>query len=51
MRDRDAVGCPQAAEMVPLHAAGETLTNAGADDIDILPGDEMRRGDLGADRD
>ena len=51
MRDRDAVGRAQAAEIVPLHAAGEALADAGAGDVDILAGDEMRRGDLGADLD
>ncbi len=33
-------------EIVPLHAAGETLADAGAGHVDILAGQEMGRGDL-----
>src|SRR6185437_7280135 len=48
MRDRDAVRSAQAAEIVPLHDAGKAAALARAGDIDELPGDEMRRRDLGA---
>src|SRR5262249_30480057 len=48
MRDRNAVGRAEAAEIVALHRAGEALADAGAGHIDILPGQKMRRGDLGA---
>ena len=47
--DRHAVGRPQAAEVVPLHRAGEALADRGAGDVDVLAGDEMVGGDLGAD--
>src|SRR5436190_5713347 len=50
MRYRNAVGRPQPAEIVPLHAAGKALANAGPGDVDILAREEMRRGDLGPDR-
>ncbi len=49
MRDRHAVAGPETAEIVPLHAAGIALADAGAGHVDMLAGDEMRRGDLGAD--
>src|SRR5262249_48931294 len=51
MRDRDAVRSAQPAEIPPLHAAGIALADARASHIDILAGDEMRRGDFGADVD
>src|SRR5437588_12825684 len=50
MRHRDAVGRAQAVEIVPLHPAGEALADAGARHVDILAGEEMRRGDFRADR-
>src|SRR6185437_7502317 len=48
MRDRDAVRSAQAAEIVPPHDAGKAAALARAGDVDELPGDEMRRRDLGA---
>src|SRR5204862_288069 len=51
MRYRNAMRRAQPAEIPALHAAGKALADAGAGDIDILAGDEMRRGDLGADID
>src|SRR6201996_3580229 len=51
VRDRDAVGGAQAAEIPALHAAGETLTDRGAGDVDELPDHEMVGLDLGAHRD
>src|SRR6202166_1729768 len=51
MRYRHAVGGAQAAEIPALHAAGETLTDRGAGNVDELPDHEMVGLDLGADRD
>src|SRR3954462_3944555 len=41
MRDRYAVGGAQAAEIPPLHAAGKTLTDGRAGDIDELADHEV----------
>src|SRR6201996_1442238 len=41
MRDRDTGGGAQAAEIPALHAAGETLADRGARDVDELPDHEM----------
>ena len=49
--DRHAVRCPEAAEVVPLHAAGEALADRGAGDVDELAGEIVVRGDLLADAD
>src|ERR1700754_15701 len=51
MRDRDTVGGAQAAEIPAFHAAGKTLTDRGAGDVDELPDHEMVGLDLGAHRD
>src|ERR1700736_475652 len=51
VRDRDAVGGAQAAEVPALHAAGKALADRGAGDVDELADDEMVRLDFGADRD
>src|SRR6266702_989155 len=51
VRYRDAVGGAQTAEIPALHAAGKTLTDRGAGDVDELADHEMVRLDLGADRD
>src|SRR6185436_12218613 len=51
MRDRHAVRGAQTAEVPALHAAGETLADGGAGDIDELTDQEMVRGDFGANRD
>src|SRR5256885_6022189 len=51
VRDRDAVGGAQTAKVPALHAAGKTLTDRGAGDVDELADDEMVRLNLGADRD
>src|SRR6201991_1781927 len=51
MRDRDTVGGAQAAEIPALHAAGKTLTDRGAGDVDELTDHEMVRLNLGANRD
>ena len=50
MRDRNAVGRPQAAEIPALHGAGEALAGARPGHVDELTDDEMIRRDLGADR-
>src|SRR5438477_1792209 len=50
VRDRDAVGGAQTAEVPALHAAGKTLADRGAGDVDELADDEMVGLDLGADR-
>src|SRR4051812_34628322 len=46
VRDRDAVGGPETAEVPTLHRAGEALADRGAHDIDKLADDEMRGGEL-----
>src|ERR1700749_3294458 len=51
VRDRDAVGGAQAAEVPALHTAGKALADRGAGDVDELADDEMVGLDLGADRD
>src|SRR5438045_5500848 len=51
MRYGNAMRRAQPAEIPALHAAGKALAYAGAGHINILPGDEMRRGDLGTDID
>src|ERR1700709_314551 len=51
MRHRHAVGGAQTAEIPALHAAGKTLTDRGAGDVDELADDEMVCLDLGANRD
>src|ERR1041385_5229752 len=51
MRDRHAVRGTQTAEVPALHAAGETLADGGAGDVDELADQEMVGRDLGADRD
>src|SRR5205085_3656399 len=51
MRNRDAVGGAQAAEIPALHAAGKTLADRGAGDVDELADHEMVSLDFGADRD
>src|SRR5215204_1908661 len=51
VRYRDAVGGAQTAKVPALHAAGKTLTDRGAGDVDELADDEMVRLDFGADRD
>src|ERR1700761_8596998 len=50
VRDRDAVGGAQAAEIPALHAAGKALADRGAGDVDELADDEMVGLNLGADR-
>src|SRR6185312_8997074 len=45
------MGGPQTAEIPPLHAAGKTLADRGAGDVDELTDDKMVGLDLGADRD
>src|SRR5258708_6307350 len=50
MRYRHAVGGAQAAEIPARHAAGETLADRGAANVDELPDHEMVGLDLGADR-
>ena len=49
VRDRDAVRGATAAEVVALHDALEALADRGARHVDLLAGDEMVGGDLGAD--
>src|SRR5690606_2334014 len=49
VRQRVAVGGATAAEIVALHDALETLAGRGAGDVDLLAGDEVIDGDLGAD--
>src|SRR5437870_1562529 len=51
VRDRDAVGGAQAAEIPALHAAGKALADRGTGDIDKLADHEMVRLNLGTDRD
>src|SRR5260221_3128226 len=51
MRHRDAVGGAQTAEIPALHAAGKTLTDRGAGDVDELADHEMVRLNFGAHRD
>src|ERR1700738_5293370 len=51
MRDRDTVGGAQSAEIPALHAAGKTLADRGAGDIDELADHEMVSLNFGADRD
>src|SRR6266404_4424902 len=51
MRYRHAVGGAQTAEIPALHAAGKTLTDRGAGDIDELSDHEMVGLNFGADRD
>src|SRR5664279_3185440 len=51
MRYRHTVGGAKAAEIPALHAAGETLTDRGAGNVDELPDHEMVGLNLGADRD
>ncbi len=51
VRDRHAVSGAQTAEVPALHAAGKTLTDRGAGDVDELADDEVVGLDLGADRD
>src|SRR5579872_3741080 len=49
VRDRDAVGRAQAAEVVPLHDALEAAADADAGHVHELAGDEMLHRDLGPD--
>src|SRR5690348_13274211 len=49
VRYRHAVSGAQAAEVPPLHGAGEALALRHAGDVDQLAGDEMLRADAGAD--
>src|SRR5277367_931659 len=51
MRDRHTVGGAQTAEIPALHAAGKTLADRSAGDVDELADDEMVGLDFGADRD
>src|SRR6201995_2931491 len=51
VRDRDAVGGAQTAEIPALHAAGKALADRGAGDVDELADYEMVSLDFGADRD
>src|SRR5215216_6972974 len=51
VRDRDAVGGAQTAEIPALHAAGKALADRSAGDVDELADHEMVRLDFGADRD
>src|SRR5205085_9731296 len=51
MRYRDTVGGAQAAEIPALDAAGKTLADRSAGDVDELADHEMVRLDFGADRD
>src|SRR5215471_1513224 len=51
VRDRHAVGGAQTSEIPALHAAGKTLADRGAGDIDELADHEMVGLDLSADRD
>ena len=50
MRNRDAVGGAQTAEVPALHRPGEPLAGRGAGDVDELTDQEMIGRDLGADR-
>ena len=51
VRDRHAVGGAQTAEIPALHAAGKTLADRGAGDVDELADDEVVGLDFRADRD
>src|SRR6266436_3679593 len=51
MRYRDTVGGAKPAEIPALHAAGKTLTDRGAGDVDELADHEMVSLNLGANRD
>src|SRR5438309_942911 len=51
MRNRHTVGGAQTTEIPALHAAGKTLTDRGAGDVDELADHEMVRLNLGANRD
>src|SRR5213079_869073 len=51
MRHRHTVGGAQTTEIPALHAAGKTLTDRGAGDVDELADHEMVRLNLGANRD
>src|SRR6202011_4451972 len=51
MRYRHTVGGAKSAEIPALHAAGKTLTDRGAGDIDELPDHEMIGLNFGAHRD
>src|SRR3984957_17415412 len=51
MRHRDTVGGAQAAEIPALHAAGKTLADRGAGDVDELADHKMVSLNLGTDRD
>src|SRR5262245_5808829 len=51
VRDRHAVGRAQTAEIPALHAAGKTLADRGAGDVDELARHEVIGLDLRADRD
>src|ERR1700691_1037408 len=51
MRDRHTVGGTQTAEIPALDAAGKTLADRGAGDVDELADDEMVSLDFRADRD
>src|SRR4029077_8990308 len=50
VRDRHTVGGAQAAEIPALHAAGKTLADRSAGDVDELTDHEVIGLDLGADR-
>src|SRR5579862_4564195 len=50
VRDRDAVGRPQAGKIPALHATGKALAGRSTGNIHELTDDEMIRRDLGADR-
>src|SRR5437016_4851372 len=51
MRNRHTVGGAQTAEIPALHAAGKSLADRGAGDVDELADHEMVRLNLGANRD
>src|SRR5207237_9847578 len=51
MRNRHTVGGAQTAEIPALHAAGKTLADRGAGDVDELANHEMVRLNLSANRD
>src|SRR6476646_3655262 len=51
MRHRHTMGGAQTAEIPALHAAGKTLTDRGAGDVDELADHEMVRLNFGANRD
>src|SRR5262249_45349721 len=48
VRDRDAVGGAQAAEIPALHGAGETLADGDAGDVDLLSRNEVLGANHGA---